>query len=365
MGSSEEEVRPLSPDESALLDWLEQDRGTRETAAALPAPPSDGRDGVHGAAEALRLQEAESLARAWSLLDVLPRHESPPSLTSTTLEMVAVSADDGRSGSGIGGLASILRLAAAAGAILASLAAGYTVGLATRGDADGAGLALVPVAMHLGVLREAGSVAFLESLADREMPRLPERFGTGPNRPYPELERAVEAFVAAGFAREESSAKADPRSPQPADGDPTPATDGKEPPDAVPQKARIAGGGWKEIRAQLAALPPQERREVNDAIAAFERLPPGERRTLVELARALADPARAELVEAARLWHMLVQFADPVDRRGLLELDARERLEWIDRRMRPWRGQGVGPGGPSPRPGIPPFRPGAGPRRTP
>lgn len=355
MGASEDTIRPLSPDESALLDWLEQDRGIRETAVGLPAAVPSGGDGVHRSDEASRLQEAESLARAWSLLDVLPRHASPPSLTSTTLEMVAISADDVGVGSRIGGLMPILRLLAAAAAILVSLVAGYTAGFATRGDADGAGLALVPVAMHLGVLREAGSVEFLEALAAREVPRLPERFGIGLGRPYPELQQAVDAFVAAGFAEEEP----------PADGESASAADGAEPLDGMPQKAKIAGAAWKEIKAQLAALAPQERREVNESIAAFDRLPPGERRTLVELARALADPGRADLVEAARLWHALVQFADPVDRRGLLELDVRERLEWIDRRMRPWRGPGVGPGGPPQRPGIPPFRPGAGSRRTP
>lgn len=364
MEPSDEDVRPLSAEESSLLDWLEQDRGTRATAAELPAAEADPVDAEAAVAEARRPAEAESLARAWSLLEILPRHECPPSLASTTLEMVAFSAIAGREGSRLRGLMPIARMAAAAGAILVALAAGYAAGLATRGDADGVGMGMVPVAVHLGVLREAGSVAFLEALAGRDMPRLPERFGVGMNRPYPELQQAVDAFIAAGFAEQEPASGAEAPSLQPGDHEPAPAADAAPPLDRMP-RVRLGGSGWKEMKSQLAELSPKERREVGDAIAAFDRLPPGERRSLVELARALADPSRVELREAARLWHALVQFADPVDRRGLLELDARERLEWIDRRMRPWRGPGIVPGGPSPRPGVPPFRPGAGPRRTP
>ncbi|MFM8577420.1 MAG: hypothetical protein ACKOCN_01235 [Planctomycetaceae bacterium] len=404
---AEDEVRPLSAEESALLEWLEQDNGHRETAPSLPAVSE--RPG-----ERVPAEDAESLTRAWNLLDVLPRHRSQPNLTSTTLEMVAVSADEGQPGSRSRGIGSFSRITAAALAILVSIAAGYSTGLATRGDSEETILAMVPVAMHLDVLREAGSVQFLEAFAARELPRMrrfasgeapdddqrnglpdspggpassgPERridrlldrgsaggmaprapdgfrmpgregMGFGFNRPYVELLKAVDAFRAAGFGA--AAVEAEGSSGE------QPPIEEKRPRVKPEDRAEPGDGDGNEmIRSQLAAMSPGERREVNDAYGTFDKLPPGERRTLIELAHTLADPSRSELVEAAKVWHIMVQFADPVDRRSLLELDTRERMEWIDRRMRPWRGPIVNPGGPSSRPSPPQFRPGLAPPRT-
>jgi hypothetical protein len=57
-----------------------------ESAGSAPAPPG---------APARSETPADALGPAWELLDVLPRSSPSPSLTSTTLEMVAASADAG------------------------------------------------------------------------------------------------------------------------------------------------------------------------------------------------------------------------------------------------------------------------------
>ena len=75
---------------------------------------------------------AEALGDAWKLLDVLPRSSAPPSLTSTTLEMVAASADAAARPRGIPSPAAIqtsfIHWLLPAAAVIGSLILGIVLG---------------------------------------------------------------------------------------------------------------------------------------------------------------------------------------------------------------------------------------------
>jgi hypothetical protein len=79
---------------------------------------------------------------------------------------------------------------------------------------------------------------------------------------------------------------------------------------------------------------PDRRVELERAAREFAGLSPAEQRQLAEVARALVDPTRPALREAARVWHLWVAASDPADRRSIVALDTEERLEWLDRRAR-------------------------------
>lgn len=283
---------------------------------------------------------AEALGVAWDLLDVLPRTSVPETMTSTTVEMVAAAAR-GRQARGsrrAGWLAP-------AGTVVAAFLAGLVAGRWTLPDIDRAVLDHLPVIEHLDVVREAGSVEFLEQVARRNYPP-PRRFPfgrtgeTGGDTGPPAYE-ALDAAVAAFAER--------------------PVGDG----------AQLAASR----RESYESRPPEERRRLGDAAAEFGRLPSTQRRELTQLARALGGrdgegPDRDELLSAARLWHQWLATRDPAERKGVIELDAVDRLEWLDRYalMRPGPGRG-GPfreghfrGFPPPGERGPDGRPPEGPR---
>lgn len=269
---------------------------------------------------------AEALGAAWDLLDALPPAAAPATMTSTTVEMVAAAARDGvaRKASRVGWLAP-------AAAVVAAFLVGLVAGRATMSDADRGMLEHLPAIEHLDVLREAGSVEFLSQVARRHYPPprrppfgRPEEPGADPGPPpYEALDAAVAAFAAAPLGG-----------------------------DAMSIAAR---------RKSFEAHPDEERRQLVDAAAEFGRLSPTRRRELVQLARALGGrdgvgPDRDELLAAARLWHQWLAIRDPAERKGVIDLDTAERLEWLDRYA------SLRPG-----PGRPRFngRPPADPRRGP
>jgi len=51
------------------------------------------------------------------------------------------------------------------------------------------------------------------------------------------------------------------------------------------------------------------------------------------LTEALAEATDGELITAANRWLALLDRLDPLERAGLVDLDADARLEWIDRRI--------------------------------
>ncbi|MEI6240470.1 MAG: hypothetical protein WCR51_08770 [Planctomycetia bacterium] len=291
---------------------------------------------------------AAALGPTWDLLDSLPRAATPPSMTSTTLEMVAAAArtQPRRSAWWRGWLGPVTVVGAA-------FVAGVVAGRATVTDPEKAVFEYLPVLEHYDVLKEAGSVEFLTEVARRNYPP-PRRFAFGRGGEavapaFEALDAAVATFASASFG-----------------------------PDA---------GSTAERRAELSDRPAEERRQLSDAAVEFQRLSPVDRRDLVRLARVFGGrdgegPDRDELLEAARLWHQWLANRDPADRKGVIDLGTTERLEWLDHYalMRPGSGRGPyrdgggfrgfpPPDGPpeGPPPGGPRFngRPPEGPRRGP
>lgn len=295
---------------------------------------------------------AAALGPTWDLLDSLPRSAAPPSMTSTTLEMVAAAARPRqRRRSWWRGWLGLLAV------VVSAFAVGTLAGRATVTDPEKAVFEYLPVLEHYDVLKEAGSVEFLTAVARRNYPP-PRRlaFGRGVEAVAPAFEAidaAVATFASASFG---------------------PAT-----------------GSTAERRAELSDRPAEQRRQLADAAVEFQRLSSVGRRDLVRLARVFGGhdgtgPDRDELLEAARLWHQWLATRDPADRKDVIELDTAERLEWLDHYalVRPGSGRGpnrdggfrgVPPPGalPGPPPGGPRFngrgsedaRPPEGPRRGP
>ena len=270
----------------------------------LPPPSGPGDD-------AAATDPSLALADVWDLLDALPAAAASPDLMATTIEMAAVPSDAMRSQTGAGATTgrgsrpaqarlgpAVRQWLPAAAIVLASLVAGIALGRATAITPESAILASLPIVQHMDLLREAGSVAFLEAVAKGGYPP--------PRRPPP------------------AQSKADVR-------------EDAEQFDAAIAALRTAGGvtANREMlaarRDQVLRMPAAQRRQLERSAETFQRLTGADRSELVAVGRALADPGRVQLLEAARLWHMWVQFRDPADRRDVIELSGEDRLEWLDR----------------------------------
>jgi len=253
-----------------------------------------------------------ALGEVWEMLDVLPAASASPDMMATTIEMAAVASGGLRSRTGGSGTATarvgrnvqaaawppVRQWLPAAAIVLASLLTGIAVGRATVLNPETAILASLPVVQHLDLLREAGSVGFLEAVAKGGYPP--------PRRPPPaqskadvredaeEFEAAIAALRAAG--------------------------------DVTTNRETLAAR-----REQVLQMADSERLQLERSAHRFQRLTGADRSELVALGRALADPDRQQLLKAARLWHMWVQFRDPADRRDVIELSTEDRLEWLDR----------------------------------
>jgi hypothetical protein len=182
--------------------------------------------------------------------------------------------------------------------VLASLLAGIAVGRATAPIPEWTILASLPVVQHLDLLREAGSVGFLEAVAKGGYPP--------PRRPPPAQSKAdvredAEAFDAAIAALRTAG-------------------------DVSTSRETLVAR-----REQVLQMPDTARRQLERSAGTFQRLSGADRSDLVALGRALADPRREQLLKAARIWHLWVQLRDPADRRDVIDLSAEDRLEWLDR----------------------------------
>lgn len=304
----------------------------------------------------MKPRPADDLGEIWELLESLPhgpqREGTAAILTASTVELAAVTADAGRPRTErpvgrdwVGGLTS-------AAVVAAALVAGLAAGRITAPGTDGRLAELLPYVRHLELLREAGSVGFLESFAARDQP--PPRFLRPP--------ADVAEREAAKYRAELDSLAA------------LLADRGPGGPAAEP-----AGG---RRRFQLEDVSLEERVELEKSARAFGRLSTPERRALELLAEALTDPARPELHAAALAWHQWLEAIRPEDRERLVAAGTEKRLEWIDwyasridGRLRPgfFDRPGGGPRGDMPprpdaesMPRRPPFdEPGRGPPEGP
>ena len=281
---------------------------------------------------------AAALGPAWDLLDSLPRTTMPPSMTSTTLEMVAAAARPRRPSWWRGWFAP-------AAVVAGAFVVGMVASRATVSDPEKAAFEYLPVLEHYDVLKEAGSVGFLTEVARRDYPP-PRRFALSRGG-----ERGGETIAPAFEALDSAVATFAAVLPGP---DGRPAVD---------------------RRQQLSGRPAEERQRISAAAGEFQRLSSDGRREIVRLAKVLggrdnAGPDRDELLEAARLWHQWLATRDPAERKDVIELNTTERLEWLDHYalVRPGSGRGSfrdgggfrgfpGPGAlpPGPPPGGPRF----------
>ncbi|MGB8854153.1 MAG: hypothetical protein WCC69_11365 [Pirellulales bacterium] len=271
---------------------------------------------------------AEALGGVWELLDELPPATVSRTLAATTVELVAAStAARSRSGwrrwierwfTSWRGPAAIVGVA---------LVAGIVTGRLSQPGLDGRLLDDLPLVQHLDLLREAGSEKFLEAVAARD-PGVPPRLVV---RAGPEA-----AARAAAAWRTELDSLASALSY-----------------DRAPPAERL-----QARRDQLATLSLEDKVELERAARDFGRLSPTERQAVAAVARAIVDPTRPQLREAAVVWHQWLAAVRPEDRAEIIGAGTDKRLEWIDWYAR--RPEGFGRPGVGPRPG-----PGPGPRPSP
>jgi hypothetical protein len=233
-------------------------------------------------------EPAELLGEVWTLLDELPRAAVSNRMTATTIEMAAVTAAPRTTAR-----PAWWAWAIPAAAVATALAAGIVVGRATA-PAHRRLLEDLPVVRHLDLLREAGSPAFLEALAGR-LRDLPARPGV---RPGGEVTR-----------RDDEAFTADVESLRAMLADP-------------PTSAAAA-------RSWIDSLPLDDRLELERAATIHARLSATERQLLADVAAALVDPDRPDLLDAAATWHRWISVVRPEDRREIIGYGAEKRLEWI------------------------------------
>jgi hypothetical protein len=289
---------------------------------------------------------ARDLGDVWELLDTLPPAAARVDLAATTVDLVAAKVAARPRGRGPAGVGRWLMPVAA---VAASLAGGFVAGRATAPDPDHWVLEQLPVIEHLDLLQEAGSLEFLEAVAERQRgnPELPRWLRAGGD-PRSRREDAQEFDAALGQLEAEDATRRQER-------------------DVI--QAR---------RAAVAALPAVKQARIERNAETFRSLANIDRRELGAIATALADPANGRLRDAARAWHLILAAMNPVVRRTAIEMPVEERLEMLERPFgRPRdefreRRPNNAPGAPERRPlpgGPPGFRlpppPAAGPREAP
>lgn len=274
-----------------------------------------------------------ALGEVWDALDLLDRAQPPIDMAATTVTMVAASVD-GPDAIPAGG---VRRWALPAVVVAAALVTGIAAGRLTVPDGDRLILENLPLVRHVDLLREAGSVRFLQEFSKRDVPPRPgARIGSAG-----ELRREDRV----GFTREVDALRAE----------------------------LAAGDSLAERRAAVQALGLEDRLEFEDAVRTYLRLSATERRALAQMAAALTDPANDTLREAALRWREWLGVAKPEDRADIVARSTDKRLEWIawyvarlesragDRQARDGERRPPGffrPGDVPPRPAAgPPLRP--------
>ena len=239
---------------------------------------------------------AADLGPVWNVLDALPRATASATLAATTVELAAVAGARGSRGASDVSH-HIVRWLGPAATVAAALVAGIVAGRITAPDPDVRILEQLPLVQHFDLLREAGSTKFLEEMQRRRYP-LPPRLMV---RKSPEVREEEKRQFEAALADLRAAFTVDPAANLPA-----------------------------VRRAVVQALPVEERVELERAAESFARLSAAERRALDSVARALVDPARPELREAAVAWHQWLAAARPEDRPAIVARGTDKRLEWLD-----------------------------------
>jgi hypothetical protein len=231
---------------------------------------------------------AGALSDVWVLLDELPRGAASSALTATTIEMAAVAAAPvgGREGR-----AGIRAWVGPAAVVATALVAGLIVGRATAPDPDRRLLEHLPIVRHLDLLRESGSVTFLEAASGRGGPPLRMVVRQGPEAARQDAAEFTESLASLG---------------------------------------RLLRADVAARRSIVADLTVEERAELERSLREFTALSAAERKTLATVAEALADPARPELRAAALDWHRWLASSRPEDRGDIIASNADKRLDWID-----------------------------------
>ncbi|MFM8735493.1 MAG: hypothetical protein ACKOC8_09895 [Pirellulales bacterium] len=257
----------------------------------------------------------DDLGDLWDALDALPRQSSSIDMAATTVEMVAAVAEPAARPPASPTRLWLMPLALVAASLLAGVVAGRII----APDPDARILDQLPLVRHVDLLREAGSVAFLQALAARrhQLPaRMPPEFMRREEQEFDATLRELEAeFPSEAAAADVLTAR----------------------------------------REAIEGMSPQDRDALERSLATFLGLSSVQRRDLAAVAAALADPRRQELRAAARLWHAIIAASDPADRKNIVDLDTTSRLEWLERRSRQRERNGE-------RRGPPPPEGGAGPR---
>jgi hypothetical protein len=304
-----------------------------------PPPDPDPKNDMARAAVA-PAGPADDLGAVWQLLDALPPAAAGVDLAATTVDLVAAKVA-GATETRDREWAGLARWTMPVAAVVASLAVGLVAGRVAAPDPDQWVLDRLPVIEHLGLLREAGSIEFLDAVAQRMSvyPELPRWLRAGDPQSLREEAREFDAAIGKleawsadrGQGREATTAR----------------------------------------RASVAALPAARKADLERDVETFRRLSSLDRGELTAVAAALADPKNNRLRDAARRWHVFLAAMNPVVRRTVIEMPADDRLEMLERpagrprdefRERRPNGDGGGlprwpPNGPRPtQPGLPPPR---------
>lgn len=264
---------------------------------------------------------AAALGGVWDLLDELPPANASRMLAATTVELAAAGTG-ARSGQGWRGWLERGLTGWRGPVVIVGLAlvSGVVAGRLSQPGLGGRLFDDLPLVQHLDLLREAGSEKFLEAVAARD-PGLPPRLV---------IRAGPEAAARAGAAWR---AELDSLAAALAD-------------EADPAASRI-----QSRRNAIAALPIEDKVELERAVRAFGRLSANEQQAVAAVARALVDPTRPQLREAAVVWHQWLAAVRPEDRAEIIDAGTDKRLEWIDWYAR--RPEGFGRPGPGQRPGPP------------